>query len=91
MHYKGSSPRPLRKRAVSSEAAKHGLPKKPDKRMMPIRARARVGQHLAGHRGQSERVVEFPVGKQSGVGGNDWLSGADGNDARPGTVGPRRL
>jgi hypothetical protein len=48
---------------VSSEAAKDGLPKEPDKRMTPIRARARVGQHLAGHRGQSERVVEFAVGE----------------------------
>jgi len=31
--------------------------------MAPIPARVRVGQHLAGHRGQSERVVEFAVGK----------------------------
>jgi hypothetical protein len=36
--------------------------------MMPIPARARVGQPLAGHCGQSERVVEFTVGKQTGIG-----------------------
>ena len=29
------------------------------------------GKLVAGHRGQAERVVEFPVGQQSGVGGDD--------------------
>jgi hypothetical protein len=38
--------------------------------MAPIPARARVGQHLAGHRGQSERVFEFAVGEQTGIGGD---------------------
>jgi hypothetical protein len=38
--------------------------------MTPIPARARVGQPLAGHCGQSERVVEFTVGEQTGIGGD---------------------
>jgi hypothetical protein len=36
--------------------------------MSAIPARARFGEHLAGHRGQSERVVEFAMGQQTGIG-----------------------
>ena len=42
----------------------------PTKRMTPVLAGARVGQRLAGHRGQSERIVEFAVGEQTGIGGH---------------------
>jgi hypothetical protein len=36
--------------------------------MSAIPARARFGEHLAGHRGQSERVVEFAMGQQTRIG-----------------------
>jgi len=38
--------------------------------MPTILAGARVGEHLARHRRQSERVVEFAIGEQSCVGGD---------------------
>jgi hypothetical protein len=37
--------------------------------MTAIPARARGGEHLAGHRGQFERVVAFAVGGQTGIEG----------------------
>jgi hypothetical protein len=43
---------------------------KPDKRITAIPARMRIGQHLAGHGGQPERIVEFAVGEQTGIGGD---------------------
>jgi hypothetical protein len=38
--------------------------------MPPVLASARVGEHLARRRGKAERVVEFPIGEQSCVGGD---------------------
>jgi hypothetical protein len=36
-----------------------------------IPARARFGEYLTGHRGKSERVVEFAMGEQTGIGCED--------------------
>jgi hypothetical protein len=37
--------------------------------MPAVLAGACVGEYIAGHRGKAERVVEFPVREQAGVGG----------------------
>jgi len=40
---------------------------KPDKRITAIPARARFGEHPTGHRGKSERVVEFAMGDSASL------------------------
>jgi hypothetical protein len=35
--------------------------------MAAILAGARIGERLAGHHRQAERIVEFPVGQRSGI------------------------
>jgi hypothetical protein len=35
-----------------------------------VAAGARIGQILAGHLGQAERVIEVPKGEQPGIGGD---------------------
>lgn len=56
---------------VSSEAAKHRLPQHSDESMPAILTGPCVREPLTCHRCRAERVVEFPVGQQSGVGGDD--------------------
>ena len=55
---------------VSGKPTEHGLPQHTDQRMAAVLASARVGEHLARHRGQTERVVKFAIGEQSGIGGD---------------------
>ena len=55
---------------ISSKAAEHRLPQQTDQRMAAVLARAPIGEHLARYRGQPECVVQFPIGQQSGVGGD---------------------
>jgi hypothetical protein len=55
---------------ISGKSPKYGLPQHPDECMPTILAGAGVSEHLARHRRQSERVVEFAIGKQSCVGGD---------------------
>ena len=43
---------------------------KPDQRMAAIPAGACVGEHVARHRAETESVVEFAIGQQSGIGGD---------------------
>ena len=38
--------------------------------MAAVLAGACGGEYIAGHRGKAERVVEFPVREQAGVGGD---------------------
>jgi hypothetical protein len=53
---------------------KHGLPQQTDQRMPAVLAGAGVGEHLARHRAEAERIVEFPVREQAGIGGfKDWV------------------
>ena len=52
---------------VSGQPPEHGLPQHPDERVPAVLARAGVGEPLACHRAQAERVVEFAVGEQTGV------------------------
>ena len=56
---------------IAGETPEHRLPQHPDKRMPAVLAGAGVGEHLARHVGQPERVVEFSIGEQSGVGSDD--------------------
>jgi len=56
---------------VSSKTAKHGLPQHSNESVPAILADPCVQKPLICHRGEAERVIEFPVGKQSGVGGDN--------------------
>jgi hypothetical protein len=56
---------------VSGKAAKHGLPQHSDESVPAILAGPCVREAVAGHRGQAERVIDFPVGQQSGIRGHD--------------------
>jgi hypothetical protein len=55
---------------VARKTAKHGLPQHSDESMAAVLAGPCVREPVAGHRGQAERVVEFSVGEQAGVGGD---------------------
>src|SRR5271156_3197071 len=55
---------------VSGKPTEDGLPQHADKGMPAILASAVVGQDLARHRRQPERVVEFAIRQQSGIGGH---------------------
>jgi hypothetical protein len=52
---------------VSSEATEHGLPQHSNQSVPAVLAGPCVREAVASHRGQAERLVEFPVGQQSGV------------------------
>jgi len=55
---------------VAGETAKHRLPQQPDQCMATVLAGARIGEGLARYSAQSECVVEFAIGQQSGIGGD---------------------
>jgi len=42
----------------------------PDQRMAAVPAGPRIGEHVPGHCAQTEGVVEFAIGEQSGIGGD---------------------
>jgi hypothetical protein len=56
---------------ISGKSPKYGLPQHPDQSMSAILASACVGERITRHRAEAQRVVQFPVGQQSGVGGDD--------------------
>jgi hypothetical protein len=47
------------------------LPQHSDESVPAILAGPCIREAVASHRGQAEHIVEFPVSKQSGVGGDD--------------------
>jgi hypothetical protein len=53
---------------VSCEPAEHRLTQHADQRMTAVLSRARVSQCFAGRRAQTERVIEFAIGEQTGIG-----------------------
>jgi hypothetical protein len=59
---------------VSGKPPEHRLPQQPDQRMAAIPAGACIGQHVPGHGAETERVVEFTIGQQSGIGGDPAAS-----------------
>ena len=52
---------------VSGETPEHRLSHQTDESILAVLACAGVGEHLARHRAEAERVVEFAVGEQSRV------------------------
>jgi hypothetical protein len=56
---------------ISSKTAKHRLPQHSEESVSAVLAGPCVCEAVTSHRGQAEHIVEFPVGKQSGVGGDD--------------------
>jgi hypothetical protein len=55
---------------VATKAAEHGLAEQARHAMPSVLAGATVDQHLAPEVAQSKNVVEFPIGKQTAVGGD---------------------
>ena len=55
---------------VAGKSPEDRLPQHSDESMPAVLARARVGENVARHRAQAERIVEFAIGEQSGVGGD---------------------
>jgi hypothetical protein len=56
--------------ANGSIACEHRLSQHSNESMPAIPAGACIGEHLARHRAEAERIVEFPVREQAGVGGD---------------------
>ena len=56
---------------VSGQPPEHGLPQHAHERVPAVLAGAGIGEPLARHRAEAERIVEFAVGEQTGVGGDD--------------------
>ena len=52
---------------VTSDAP---LPQQPDQRMAAVPAGPRIGKYVRGHCAQTEGVIEFAIGQQSGSGGD---------------------
>ncbi len=55
---------------VSGQASEHRLPQQAHQRMAAVPAGAGIGDHRTCHDAETEGVVEFSVGKQSGIGGD---------------------
>jgi len=55
---------------ISGKSPEHRLSQHSDESMPAVLAGACVGEYIAGHRGKAERVVDFPVREQAGVGGD---------------------
>jgi hypothetical protein len=55
---------------IAGEAAEYGLAEQTGQQMAGVLATAALRQRRTGQVGQPERVVEFPVGQQPGVGGD---------------------
>ena len=53
---------------VSGKPTEHRLPQHADQSMPAVLARAGVGENFGRHRGKTERIVEFPICEQPGVG-----------------------
>jgi hypothetical protein len=55
---------------ISDKPSEHRLPQQPDQSVTAIPTGACVGEHVPGHRAETEGVVEFTVGQQCGIGGD---------------------
>gem|GEM_PF-5046139 len=56
---------------VSREAAEHRLTQHADQCMAAVLAGTRVSQCFSSRCAQTERVIEFAIGEQTGIGGHD--------------------
>jgi hypothetical protein len=55
---------------VSGKSSEHRLSQHFDESMPTVPASACVSEYIAGHRSEAERIVEFPVREQAGIGSN---------------------
>ncbi len=55
---------------IAGEAAEYRLPQQASQLMAGVSATTAFRQHAPGQAGQPERVVQFPVSQQAGVGGD---------------------
>ncbi len=56
---------------VSGKATEYRLPQQTNQRVAAVLARACIGEHLARHHAQPKSVVEFAVGQQPGIRGDN--------------------
>jgi hypothetical protein len=74
---------------VSGKPTEHRLPQHTDKSVPAVLAGANVGEPLAGQIRKAECVVEFAVGKQPSIGGDDRTAKLKGQSAV--VIEPERL
>jgi hypothetical protein len=55
---------------VSGQPSEHRLPKQPLDHVADVLVASRLDQDRSGHAGQSERVIQFAIGEQSGIPGD---------------------
>src|SRR5262245_1223948 len=60
-----------RLRRVICKATEHRLPQQTNQRVAAVLARACIGEHLARRHAQPKSVVEFAVGQQPGIRGDN--------------------
>ena len=56
---------------VSGKTTEYRLPQQTNQRVAAVLARACIGEHLARHYAQPKSVVEFAVGQQPGIRGDN--------------------
>ena len=56
---------------ISGKPPEHGLPQQPNQCMAAVLAGACVGELLTRHRAEAEGIVEFAIGQQARIGGDD--------------------
>src|SRR5262245_12672100 len=56
---------------VSGKTTEYRLPQQTNQRVAAVLARACIGEHLARHHAQPKSVVEFAVGQQPGIRGDN--------------------
>jgi hypothetical protein len=74
---------------VSGKPTEHRLPQHTDKSVPAVLAGAGVGEPLAGQIRKAQCVVEFAVGKQPSIGGDDRTAKLKGQSAV--VIEPERL
>ena len=56
---------------VSGKPPEDRLPQQPDQRMTAVLAGACVGEHVACYGAETENIVKFTIGQQSGIRGDN--------------------
>ena len=74
---------------VSGKPTEHRLPQHTDQRMQAVFAGAGVGEPVAGQIRKAECVVEFAIGKQPSIEGDDRTAKLNGQSAV--VIEPERL
>jgi hypothetical protein len=66
---------------IAGQTTEHRLSQQANERMTTILASSRIGEHLTSQAGQAEHVVEFAIGEQPGIGGDDRAAKLQGQAA----------